>query len=300
MNKALREIVIEDLHKKSKAYQEIQIEDVDFGLEYLTYYGYIGKPPEGSFALISIQDAVKQFQEFFDLEPDGEMGLKTLRAMALPRCNMKDIGYAEQYGWNKKDLTYYIEAYLSDLNKTEYETIIDLAFKAWEDVADLRINRTSTKSSANLIVGVGSGRKDGFDGPSGTLAWCELPTRNTRQVQEKTDAAETWIGRSGGRGIKLLNVLTHEFGHGLGLVHSKSKGALMAPYYSPDIAFPQKNDDIPRIQSIYGPAKTTPTPQPEPNPIPQPNPNNLTRIILEIEGIIKNAEIPGFRISKIG
>jgi hypothetical protein len=298
MSKVLREIVIEDLHKRSADYQEIQIEDVDFGLEYLTFYGYVAKPPEGSFALLSIQDAVKEFQEYFDLDPDGEMGPKTLRAMSLPRCNMKDVGHLEKYGWDRNNLNYFIEAYLSDLEREEYETIIDLAFKAWEDVCDLTINRTNNKSNANLVVGVGSGRRDGFDGPSGTLAWNEIPSRNTNQVRGAFDKAETWTGRKGGRGIRLFNVASHEFGHGLGLVHSKTRGALMAPYYSPDVAFPQKNDDIPRIQSIYGPPKNQPVPTPTPDPTPT-NPNNLTRIILEIDGVLKNVELPGFRVSRI-
>ena len=51
----------------------------------------------------------------------------------------------------------------------------------------------------------------------------------------------------------MLNVACHEFGHLLGLTHSKKPGALMAPYYNPFIATPQQDDDIVRVQKLYGP-----------------------------------------------
>lgn len=55
-------------------------------------------------------------------------------------------------------------------------------------------------------------------------------------------------------GYVLFLVAAHEFGHSLGLSHSKDAGALMYPMYSysdPD-TFVLPQDDVKGIQSLYG------------------------------------------------
>ena len=47
--------------------------------------------------------------------------------------------------------------------------------------------------------------------------------------------------------------MTHEFGHSLGMHHSKSKKSVMAPHYVPYTrSFHLFKDDIKGIQSMYG------------------------------------------------
>ena len=54
-------------------------------------------------------------------------------------------------------------------------------------------------------------------------------------------------------GVDLFTVAAHEFGHNLGLSHSRVAGSLMAPVYKgykPDLTLHQ--DDIQGIQQLYG------------------------------------------------
>jgi len=54
-------------------------------------------------------------------------------------------------------------------------------------------------------------------------------------------------------GIDFFTVAAHEFGHALGLEHSRNPAALMAPFYAGFKAdFRLHNDDVTRMQAVYG------------------------------------------------
>ncbi len=85
----------------------------------------------------------------------------------------------------------------------------------------------------------------------------------------KFDVDEAWTLLPGQRGTMLVNVATHEFGHLMGLSHSRLQTALMAPYYNAAIAVPQSQDDITRFQARYG-VRQGPVTPPVPVPVPAP------------------------------
>lgn len=264
-------------------------------VQYLKHYGYILK--DQPFNLAILIEAIKKFQELYGLFVDGVLNPKTLRLMSMPRCNMSDLPVLEarrsNAKWGKNNLTYYISGYDTDLSRQEWGKAIETAFRYWSEVTPLRFSEVSSSDKANFILGVGSGRKDNFDGPSGTLAWHELPpTVNFMgQLNGKFDSGELW-----NRDILLVNVACHEIGHGLGLEHSRVKSALMAAYYSRNIAKPQINDDIPRIQELYG-KNTSPVPSPTPDPLPD---DHQMTIILKGSVADGSIQILGHRIQKMG
>ena len=286
MSKVLESVLSELVQK----YPNLSLDVLKMAEGYYRHYGYInGKQ-------INTDDffkATKEFQEFFGLAPDGELGPKTFRAMQGLRCGVKDVLRlnTEEAKWRKKELTYFIKSYDSDLPKVRFDEIVQQAFDQWCEVADLKITRSVSESRADIVIDTGSGRADDFDGPSGVLAWCELPNGSDQQLLCKIDLPKTWIDDPNRRGILLLNVLCHEFGHGLGLEHSRVQTALMAPYYAVGVAKPQQNDDITRIQSLYGSPRTTP------NPPPNPPSQNETTIILT--GKIDKIQIPGYRVTRL-
>lgn len=246
--------------------------DLKFAINYLSFFGYIGLQLLNDLSLDDLKDAAKQFQKWFGLKQDGFVGPKTIRAMQGPRCGCPDVLDEEKKEhveflqmqelveekrdkWSKKALTYAIDGYVTGLSKQVQAAMIEAAFCSWEAHVDIEIVRCSRNKSktADILVGVGSGKKHNFDGQGGTLAWAYLP-QNDKQLRMRFDLAETWVKKPFERGIHFQTVAAHEIGHLLGLQHSKQSGALMAPYYNPFVGKPQAKDDIPRIQKMYGPS----------------------------------------------
>ena len=207
----------------------------------------------------------------------------------------------EEAKWRRNNLTYYINGWVGDgISQADQRAILAQAWKSWTDVCDLRIEETNNKNSANIIIDVGNGRRDNFDGPGGTLAWAYLPDGRDGQLLMRFDMGETWVSSYQKRGVRLLNVAAHEFGHLLGLGHSKKQGALMAPYYNANIAAPVHNDDVTRIVGLYGkpvlPNPPGPTTPPAPTPTPTPTNGEVTTIT--IVGNISQLDSTGHLIFK--
>ena len=101
------------------------------------------------------------------------------------------------------------------------------------------------------------GDGNAFDGKGGVLAHAFFPQfGGTAHFDDTEDWSVTeYVGN------QLLNTLTHEFGHSLGLRHSKERNSIMAPFYKGwDPALKLEEDDIKGIQAIYGRNKYTDNP----------------------------------------
>lgn len=244
----------------------------DFAINYLSHYGYL----RGNIRSLAVDSATAgslmslalvAFQNVAGLPPTGELDDATEAKMRQPRCGCLDIqrsGVLEAK-WRKTNLTYRIAAYVGGLSKADVDDLVALAWGDWMAVANIRLTPT-LDTNADIVISAGRGRGDGFDGPSGTLAYAYLPNGDDRQLVCKFDLDETWV-KSGG-GIWFRNVAAHEFGHLLGLEHSRIPTALMAAFYSQAVASPKQADDIPKIRALYGPASNPPPP---PGPLPGPN-----------------------------
>jgi hypothetical protein len=158
-----------------------------------------------------------------------------------------------------------------------------VAFSALAEVCGIRHEYTDNARTAMIVMTAGR-----IDGPSGTLAWSELPCGSPKQLGQKYDTSEQWViafDQVPQRGIDITRVFAHELGHALGLSHGPS-GNLLAPAYSPRVSRPQAWD-IEQLQARYGPPvrpvpPPPPDPTPNPNPSPDPNGGSLLKNVLDI------------------
>jgi hypothetical protein len=282
----------------------VRISQVNDAVRYLQRYGYLIKSGEiKDITIGEVLEAVSKFQDFFGTDVDGEIGPQTIKAMMWPRCGHPD--FEEQVEalkrWNHKDLSIYVTTPIPGWGREDFQNYLHSTLKEVEQVCGVKFSQATSSSKANILIGIGRGNRDGFDGSSGTLAYAYLPSNEyDGQLELKFDADETWVKSKTQRGIYIPAVFRHEICHNLGLSHSSVKQALMAPFYNINIDVPQENDDIPRLQNLYGKPVLVPTDPPvDPPPGPLPGTPGATKIVLEVEGI-KNIQIDGYRVVKTG
>ena len=84
------------------------------------------------------------------------------------------------------------------------------------------------------------------------MAHAYFPGQGSISGDAHFDDSENW-SVTYNKGKQILNTLTHEFGHSLGLRHSNVPGSIMAPFYKGwDKNLKLAQDDINGIQSLYG------------------------------------------------
>lgn len=233
-------------------------------LSYLVQFGYLS--PEKLADIETLWKALGILRDLLgfdsDLAPDDILRVSFLdKLLHAPRCGVPDHFEfaASPKKWGNRELTYRITQYVDGLTNSEQDSIIEQAFRQWSDVCDMKFKQAKRTDLLgidiiNILISAGRGANDHFDGPFGTLAWAYLPSSPNffGQLHMKFDQSETWSDSPSERGILMLNVACHEIGHLLGLEHSSVRGALMAPFYDPNIAKPVKDDDILRIVKLYG------------------------------------------------
>lgn len=218
------------------------------------------------------KEAVIGYREF-----NGIVGGETelVDMLLRPRCGLPDQLARADAGlcrWPHLDVT--ASQQLAGLNPlaadVERQVYIE-ALTIWNAASGLRLRLIDTLGSANIYSEVGSTG-------AGVLAYSYLPcgASQTSRMQQVYSRSTVWT-----RNL-LLQVVTHEIGHALGLDHGPS-GALMQP--TADGRITKLSDwDINQIRQRYGDpvAGKNPSPVPEaPKPPTTPTtPTNGPTLIL--------------------
>ncbi|XP_036005607.1 matrix metalloproteinase-20 [Fundulus heteroclitus] len=204
-------------------------------------------------ALIS---KVKEMQMFFGLNSTGELDSETLEVMQSPRCGVPDVeeySHIQSTRWNKNVITYRIGRYTRDLRRSTVDSLIESAFGVWARASGLTFIRTQTRNADIMVEFVTYAHGDfyPFDGPRGTLAHAFGPGTGAGGDTHFDDDERWTAGRTG---FNLLLVAAHEFGHALGLKHSRNPESLMYPTYR---AIRPTNllssEDVTNIKALYSP-----------------------------------------------
>ncbi|KAL0994366.1 hypothetical protein UPYG_G00121210 [Umbra pygmaea] len=214
-------------------------------------------------------------KSFFNLTEETGPAARRGISQRKSRCGVPDVQLGrfstfDNLKWQKNKLTYRIENYTPDMTVAEVDDSIARALQVWAKVSPLRFTRIYS-GTADIMISFRTryhGDSSPFDGPDGTLAHAYAPGNNIGGDAHFDD--DEYFTFSSTRGYNLFLVAAHEFGHSMGLGHSRDRGALMYPIYSytDPRTYSLPRDDVNGIQSIYGP-----NPDGNPNPgKPEPTP----------------------------
>ncbi|NXR83063.1 MMP3 protein, partial [Pycnonotus jocosus] len=244
--------------------RQTEEEDMQLIQKYLeNYYGF--KKDGESFVWKSnnaMTQKLKEMQEFFGLEVTGKLDSGTLDLVQKHRCGFPDVAgfstFAGEPKWTKQVLTYRIVNYTPDLRPADVNAAIKKALSVWSNVTPLRFIKKDRGDADIMISFAARGHNDftPFDGPGGSLAHAFAPGKDLGG-DAHFDEDETWTKSP--EGTNLFYVAAHEFGHSLGLFHSKDPNALMYPVYrkfDPSVLLLHQ-DDITGIQYLYGSSPST-------------------------------------------
>ncbi|XP_034778591.2 matrix metalloproteinase-20-like [Acipenser ruthenus] len=236
--------------------------DLSLATEYLEQFYDLedesaGRPKRSS---DSIRSKLKEMQRFFRLNETGSLDNETIEVMKTPRCGIPDVhNYSpngQQAKWHKNVISYSIGSYTRDLPASAVDHLIDSALKVWSSASPLSFVR-SYSQNADIRVQFSTyahGDFFPFDGPGGTLAHAYGPGEGIGG-DAHFDDDETWS--AGFQGFNLYLVAAHEFGHALGLSHSRYKESLMYPTYRKRNTAGNilSSEDVAKIQALYGPRR---------------------------------------------
>lgn len=197
--------------------------------------------------------------------PPGERdaqarGLLACLDFAPPVCGVVSQPNAQQMRWERRDLTWSIEApYPPGWTEAQVRTEVEAAFKVWSAACALTFREVPPSAAADIRISFALGSHarppytdagdPPFLGPAGVLAHAFFPGPEIGG-DAHFDLAEPWV-RVGGQGYALRSTLTHELGHSLGLDHTEDPTSIMFASYTGSLKLNAR--DARQVATRYGP-----------------------------------------------
>ena len=230
-----------------------QIEGLSFFKGYLSNFGYLqSSEPFNDYLDEETITAIKTYQQYFNLQPTGNINNETLHQILLPRCAVPDMNFYYNFtdlkSWPKagnqwfpmgKSLLTYGFQPMNEMT-AEMKKVFTDAFTRWVRATAGVLKLTETTYD-NADIKVGFYR---FDGRFKNLLFGGSviryqPDSNVTTGDIRLDLTDLWalpreedmLSQDGV--LDLESAAMHQIGHLLGLDHSNKEDSVMYPYMLP-------------------------------------------------------------------
>ncbi|CAG9773427.1 unnamed protein product [Ceutorhynchus assimilis] len=245
-----------------------KLEEKDL-IDFLSYHGYLNISQNNNVSdLVTPEKALKEFQIAYNLKADGTLNGETASLIERFWCGTRDnnyqIGNVDEGKWKYKIIKWIIHPPTSHLRiKQKYIKVAENAFNLWENETNLKFVYSNV--NPNIIISFNYSNHSLYANKNEcpyefhyyVLAHSYFPSLQSETVEIHMNRAFTWYLEDApsvpDSQKSLLQVLTHEIGHALGIGHSHDTQSIMYPALldiGPDVRL--SSDDKEAIQELYG------------------------------------------------
>nr|VFK08639.1 MAG: Putative peptidoglycan binding domain-containing protein [Candidatus Kentron sp. LPFa]VFK24879.1 MAG: Putative peptidoglycan binding domain-containing protein [Candidatus Kentron sp. LPFa] len=206
----------------------------------LKRYGYFDGVAEWGLFDESTEVAVKDYQAFMGIKPDGLVGPITKSFFRTKRCGLSDrlpanraLAAVSNCRWETHDLSYRIHRLPPMLGAVRSRQLIKEAFDTWASTCGLSFVEATSDDPAHISVSWERPRyRQVLDEP-GVYAYGHMPCHPDYPGEILMDREETWLDddhSEGADGYYVRLNMIHEIGHAIGLGHSNVEIDIMYSY----------------------------------------------------------------------